>query len=88
MHVRRSSRLVPGDALALSALTGLTRLVLAGVGDGVGDVAAAAVAHSCRQLRQLDLSECSMGSAACLAEIGRLTQLTQLQLQSNVGVTR
>lgn len=70
------------------ALTGLTRLVLAGLGGGVGDKAAVAVARSCRQLQHLDLSDCSLGSGACVAEIGRLTQLTKLRLEGNAGITR
>uniref|UniRef100_A0A383WJT9 Uncharacterized protein n=1 Tax=Tetradesmus obliquus TaxID=3088 RepID=A0A383WJT9_TETOB len=85
LHIR--AHLSPGDALALSALTGLTRLVLEDVGEGVGDEAAAAVARSCRQLQHLDLSRCKLDSGACLAEIGTLTQLTELQLRGNAGVT-
>lgn len=81
------ARQVPGDVLALTALTGLTRLVLAGMGDSVGDEAAAALARSCKQLQHMDLSKCSLDSGACLAEIGRLTQLTQLQLEGNAGIT-
>jgi hypothetical protein len=42
-----SSCLVPGDALALTALTGLTRLVLSDASAGVGDLAATAIASSC-----------------------------------------
>uniref|UniRef100_A0A383W8N2 Uncharacterized protein n=1 Tax=Tetradesmus obliquus TaxID=3088 RepID=A0A383W8N2_TETOB len=41
------SRLVRDVALALTALNGFTRLVLAGLGAGVGDEAAAALARSC-----------------------------------------
>uniref|UniRef100_A0A383W1D2 Uncharacterized protein n=1 Tax=Tetradesmus obliquus TaxID=3088 RepID=A0A383W1D2_TETOB len=86
--ISRPSRLVPGDALALSALTGLTRLVLAGAGVGIGDEAAAALVCSCRQLRHLDLSRCSLHSAACLPDVGCLAQLTQLRLEGNEGITR
>uniref|UniRef100_A0A383WJR7 Receptor-type protein kinase n=1 Tax=Tetradesmus obliquus TaxID=3088 RepID=A0A383WJR7_TETOB len=85
------SRYLPGGWLqALSVITGLTRLVLASAGDGhsLGDDAAAALARSCRQLRHLDLNECNLGSGAWLDEVRRLTQLTQLQLQGNAGVTR
>uniref|UniRef100_A0A383VTP0 Uncharacterized protein n=1 Tax=Tetradesmus obliquus TaxID=3088 RepID=A0A383VTP0_TETOB len=59
LHIRRSSRLVTSDARQLTKLTGLTRLVLAGIRAGVGSRAAAALARSCRQLRHLDLSECT-----------------------------
>ncbi|KAF6254173.1 hypothetical protein COO60DRAFT_1666203 [Scenedesmus sp. NREL 46B-D3] len=71
---------VPGDALALTALTGLTCLALAHAGAGVGDEAAAALAGSCRQLRHLDLGYCSLVSMACLANVAHLTQLTTLRL--------
>jgi hypothetical protein len=84
--IRPESCLMPRDAQALSALTGLTRLVLAELGDGVGDEAAAAIARSCRQLRELDLRNCSLGNATCLAEIAQLTQLTELRLKCNVSV--
>uniref|UniRef100_A0A383VDI5 Uncharacterized protein n=1 Tax=Tetradesmus obliquus TaxID=3088 RepID=A0A383VDI5_TETOB len=86
--LRFHSILVPGDARELSALTGLTRLVLAGLGDGVGDAAAAALARSCCQLRHLDLSCCNVDSVACLAEIGRLTQLTGLGLHGNAVIAQ
>jgi hypothetical protein len=82
------STLAPGDALALTALTGLTSLVLARVGSGVGDEAAAAIAGSCRQLRHLDLYDCDLVSMECLSNIRHLTQLTQLQLRGNVGLTQ
>jgi hypothetical protein len=80
--------LLPGDARALTALTGLTRLVLRGLGSGVGDVAATALACSLRQLRHLDLHSCDLGGMVCLAAIGQLTQLTALHLFGNEGVTR
>jgi hypothetical protein len=83
-----SSLLTAGDARALTALTGLTRLVLGGLGDGVGDVAATALACSLRQLRHLDLQSCELGDMVCLAGIGQLTQLTALQLEGNDGLTR
>jgi hypothetical protein len=75
------SHLERGDVLALTALTGLTRLVLQGVGSGVGDLAATALACSLRQLQHLDLRDCKLGDMACTAAIAYLTQLTQLQLQ-------
>jgi Leucine-rich repeat (LRR) protein len=82
------TRLVPGDALALTALTGLTRLELQHAGDGVGDSAATAIASSCQQLQHLDLSECDLGSMACLAALRNLTQLTELRLYWFSGMTQ
>jgi hypothetical protein len=80
--------LLPGDARALTALTGLTRLVLRALGSGVGDVAATALACSLRQLRHLDLHSCNLGDMVCLAAIGQLTQLTALHLCGNEVLTR
>jgi hypothetical protein len=48
---------------------------------GVDDVTASALACHLKQLRHLDLSGCELGSMACLAPIGQLTQLTELQLR-------
>jgi hypothetical protein len=96
---------VPGDAMALTALTGLTRLVITGPtprgvsgatgaavedsGAVVDDLAATALAWNLRQLRHLELSRCSLGSMACLVVIGQvLTQLTELQLGGNDGITQ
>jgi hypothetical protein len=76
--------LAPGDALALTALTGLTKLELLWLHDGVGDLAAAAVAGSCKQLCHLALRDCSLGSMACLASVRHLTQLTELCLQGGL----
>jgi hypothetical protein len=83
------SDLVPGDALALTALTGLTRLGLH-LAAGVGDLAATAIASRCKQLLHLDLSSCDvdLSSMACLAAIAQLTQLTELRLEQNDGLTR
>jgi hypothetical protein len=80
LSLGRSSSLAPGDALALSALTSLTRLVLGGTSQGTDDVAATALACSLKQLRHLDLSWCKLGDMACLAAIGQLAQLTELRL--------
>jgi Leucine-rich repeat (LRR) protein len=79
---------VPGGALALTALTGLTRLVLAGAGAGVDELAATALACNLRQLQHLDLSGCKLGSMGCLAAIGQLTRLTELQLKGSGSVTQ
>jgi hypothetical protein len=77
-----------GDALALTALTRLTRLVLAGAGDGVGTAVATALARSLHQLQSLDLGYCCLQldgaeGFALLEAIGRLTQLTRLSLSGN-----
>jgi hypothetical protein len=82
------SCLVPGDALALTALTGLTCLDLQGVGAGVGDIAATAIAGSCKQLCHLDLRYCGLLSMGCLANVRHLTQLTGLRLEGNSGLTQ
>jgi hypothetical protein len=82
-----NSFLVLDDALALTALTGLTGLNLQGVHAGVTDVVATALACSLRQLRDLNLSACQLGDAVCLAAIGQLTQLTKLTLWAVEGVT-
>ncbi|KAF6252921.1 hypothetical protein COO60DRAFT_483593 [Scenedesmus sp. NREL 46B-D3] len=88
LHTSDSSRLlVPGDALALVALTSLTTLALARAGAGVGDEAATALAGSCQQLCRLDLMGCSLFSMACLASVAHLTQLTWLGLAGNRGLT-
>jgi hypothetical protein len=88
--IKRSNALLlpPGDALALTALTGLTKLELQWLCDGVGDLAAAAIAGSCKQLCHLDVQDCSLGSMACLASVLHLTQLTELCLQGNSGLTQ
>jgi hypothetical protein len=82
--------LVPGDAEELTALTGLTRLVLEDAREAVGTAAAEALAHSLRQLRELNLAWCDvdLGDLPCMATIGRLQQLTQLQLAGNEGLTQ
>jgi hypothetical protein len=83
--ITRDSNLVPGDALALTALTGLTRLVLANAGDAVDDTAACALARCLKQLRHLDLSYCSLGSMTCLPAIAHLYELTELRLNHSGG---
>jgi Leucine-rich repeat (LRR) protein len=85
--ISENSCLVPGDALALTALTGSTRLVLDGLFDAVGDAVATALACSLRQLRHLDLRACELSSFECLAAVGQLTGLTELHLNSNSAVT-
>ncbi|WIA29600.1 hypothetical protein OEZ86_012090 [Tetradesmus obliquus] len=67
------------DALHLTALTGLTALVLDGA-QGVDDVAAVAIASWLRQLQNLELRSCGLTTAAALPAIGSLTQLQYLCL--------
>jgi hypothetical protein len=86
--IASSSRLLDGDAIKLTALTGLTHLVLGGLGQGVGELAANALACSLKQLRHLDLQDCELGSMSCLAAIAHLPQLTELRLEGNPGLTR
>jgi Leucine-rich repeat (LRR) protein len=78
--IAQGSKLVPKDVRALTALTGLTQLVLSGLESAVDidDVAATALACSLKQLQHLDLSDCTLGGMVCLAAIGQLTQLTGL----------
>jgi hypothetical protein len=71
-------RLAPGDAMALTALTGLTRLSLRGIGHGLGNAAAVALARSLTQLSCLDIQ--AARSAEVAAAVADLTQLTKLRL--------
>jgi hypothetical protein len=73
--------------LALTALTGLTELILECETGGVSDLAASALACSLKQLRHLDVSRCDMSSMVCLAAVGHLTQLTTLRLPGS-GLTQ
>jgi hypothetical protein len=94
LHIVEGSILRPDDALALTALTNLTQLVLHDIADGVTDMTANALACSLKQLRALDLSSKHpgnrdrLGSVVCLAAIGHLSQLTSLQLKGYKGLTR
>jgi hypothetical protein len=54
----------------------------------VDDVAATALASSLKQLQHLHLVDCALGDMACLAAIGQLTQLTELNLWGCTGLTR
>lgn len=80
--------IVPGDARALSTLTALTRLVLAGQGAAVDDTTATLLACSLKQLQHLDLGWCELGDMVCIAAIGQLTLLTELGLAGSAGLTR
>jgi hypothetical protein len=71
--------LVPADALALTALTGLALLLIGDVGAGVDDATATALASSLTQLRSLTLHNCRL-SVACMAAIAQLTQLTEVRV--------
>jgi hypothetical protein len=75
LTICEESVLAPGDALALTALTGLTRLVLVGAETGVTYEIAAALARSLSQLQHLELKDCPVGSDECFDAIGQLTEL-------------
>jgi hypothetical protein len=85
------TNLAPGDALALTALTGLTSLDFGWAEHGVCATAATALANNLKQLQQLCLNGCmeleTAEGVACLAAIGRLTKLTYLDLEDNPGLT-
>jgi hypothetical protein len=88
--VRLELNLTPmarGDALALTALTGLSHLSISAAKQRVGDVAATALAVNMTRLRHLDLEACDLGYMACLAAVARLTRLTTLSLRHNPGLT-
>jgi hypothetical protein len=80
--------LVPGDAIALTALTGLTRLNLGNARDGVGQAAAVALARSLSDLEDLALRNCNidLGSLEVMTAIGQLGKLRHLVLQGNSGL--
>uniref|UniRef100_A0A383VZK6 Uncharacterized protein n=2 Tax=Tetradesmus obliquus TaxID=3088 RepID=A0A383VZK6_TETOB len=80
LSLSSASCLVEGDVLALTALTGLTKLDCSWM-DDVDDAAATALACSLKQLRHLDLDCCRLVDMKCLAAIGHLTQLTALYLE-------
>jgi hypothetical protein len=82
-----SSYLVHGDALALTALTALTRLDLSGTASVVDNVVASALACSLKHLCYLDLSYSNSGSMVCLAAVGHLSKLTVLDLKGVGGMT-
>jgi hypothetical protein len=88
LTISADSRLLLGDALALTALTSLTRLKLAFIGSAVDEVAACALACSLTQLRSLDLRGSPLGGVGCLAPIAQLSQLTELLLDHVDGMTR
>jgi hypothetical protein len=77
---RATPALVPGDAAALTALTGLTELFFAYDDACVSDAAALALASHLTQLRVLSLWHCSLGSMLCLERIVQLPHLSRLQL--------
>jgi hypothetical protein len=82
---------VPGDALALTALTGLTCLTLRHIHmqDGVDTAAVCALAGSLKQLRCLELSICGFDfSSELLSALRQLMQLTELRLSSNSTLTQ
>jgi hypothetical protein len=82
-----AAALVPGDVVALTALTGLTYLRLEACGACVGDMDVATLACCLEQLRHLCLDYCDLGDMACLGAIAHLPQLTELSLQGIPGLT-
>jgi hypothetical protein len=86
--------LAPGDAVFLTALSGLTALDLSGISvhqkcDGSGgEVAVTALAGSL-QLRHLEMQHCGvdLSSMEVMTAIGQLRQLTSLLLAGNSGLT-
>jgi hypothetical protein len=68
--------------MALTALTGLTRLYMQAAYAGVGTYAARALTSSQTGLRDLTLDMCDvdLDDAEFLAGLGRLTRLKQLKL--------
>jgi hypothetical protein len=74
-----------GDALALTALTGLTRLHLESAHAGLGTYVARALSSSLTELLDLtvDLCDVDLDDAEFLAGLGRLTQLTGLKLHAD-----
>jgi hypothetical protein len=84
--------LAAGDVLALTALTGLTRLHFWYAMHGVDTAAATTLARQLTQLEDMCLYKCGLqlGSdegMACLKAIRRLTRLTHLDLSDNNGLT-
>jgi hypothetical protein len=51
-------------------------------GSAVDDATAAVLACSLTQLRELDLEQCELGSFSCLAAIGKLVHLTNLNIDN------
>jgi hypothetical protein len=84
--IGEGAQLLPGDLLALTALTGLTRLVMNDFKAGMSDLAANALACNLRQLQHLELRDGNLGDMVCLAAIAQLTQLTELNLSDNAGL--
>jgi hypothetical protein len=83
--------IAPGDVLALTALTNLTWLSFHRAMRAVDTVVATALANNLKQLKSLVIEDCGLqlGTSegmACLEAIGRLTQLTKLDLSYNQGL--
>jgi hypothetical protein len=79
--------MVPGDALALTGLTGLTSLMVDKGQQRVGTAAASALAGSLKLLCCLDLDSCEidLSDSKFMAALGQLTQLSKLQLEDSRG---
>jgi hypothetical protein len=80
--------LVPGDVVALTALTSLTYLDLSAGGRCVGDMEVVALACCLKQLRHIGLDDCKLGAMACLGAVAHLPQLTELSLVNVPGLTK
>jgi hypothetical protein len=65
------------DCVALTVLTSLTKLRLAGM-EAAGDSTAVALARSLKQLRHLHIESRSLGSFACTAAVSHLSGLSHL----------
>jgi hypothetical protein len=85
----QAMKLVHGDALALTALTGLTRLDLCNFQDGFGVGAANELVRKLKHLAHLELrcGGIDLGSNAFLAAVGQLKQLKYLCLEGIDGLT-
>lgn len=70
------------DLLQLTALTGLTRLIVSGA-TGCTETVAVPLACHLQQLRHLALRFCDLQSDACLPAIGALSHLTYLDLSGH-----
>jgi hypothetical protein len=88
MRINWNGELAAGQGLWLTDFTALTRLDCVEAYDGVGSKVAIHLAGSLKQLQHLDLRSCGLHSVECMAAIAQLTQLTELRLEGNDGLTQ